>query len=407
MATIVERIVGQSALPFSESLGYQRPKSVFGGFWHETRDHRLVWTQNIISHADRWGDDFLRRFDEHTVPLRRVLRRTYDQVGSLHHDIAPLLSPSAKRSRGTSEEIMENVRSLSWMEGQKRRELSEFYGLYEVNGEAKGIEGLQPDVIKGSITLEDIILGLPGEKMADRYQAYRLAADHIRNVHQTSGRGIGELLANDILFRRVEDGVVMDPLLNIPDIIYRQRKQRGPKVGLSDQLIGNVPEPVYKPVPTLDQQATDMLDFMMSIAVWESRRAERLGEAHPHPYNIKRVMEEIVAGYREADTTGEADRVIRLVRSFAVRGRLSLQGDEDIIDTARNEMGQQAADKINAGREAAGLDPLSYHNTPYRRTHMMTASHNEARLGISRLKRRNRITAARLARQGVIDACAI
>ncbi len=241
-----------------------------------------------------------------------------------------------------------------------------------------------------------------------------MAGEHIRNVHQTSGRGIGEILANDILFRKVEEGIVAEPLLNIPDIIYRARPKvikvndNGRTYYSNPSLSDAVAENTVAVKPTVkDQHATDMLDFMMDIAVWECRRAEKAGEQEVSPYAIQEAMRHIVEGYLQGDTTGEAEKVIHAVRSFAIRGRLSLRGDEDIIDDAKEEMGRRVVDKININREENGLDPISYSHNPYRRTHILTATHNEARLGISQLKRKNRITAARLARQGVIDASAI
>lgn len=190
-----------------------------------------------------------------------------------------------KRYRGTKEEIVANAERLG---------LGEYYGLHPW-----GVEIKKPEIYKKGLALQDIyrvnLIGdAPVLQDIDRFQALAAAGEYARQIHDKYG-AIGELLSNDIIFQGKEDGKVVNPVLNMPDIVFNQIKKM------------SLPE----------QKAMDILDFLNHIGYEELRRSgdwSTLGKA----------LQTILDHYGD-------NMVIKAVESLAKRGRLTLRGDEDVL----------------------------------------------------------------------------
>jgi hypothetical protein len=126
----------------------------------------------------------------------------------------------------------------------------------------------------------------------DRFQALAESGKYLRRIHDEHG-GIGEVLAGDIIFKNHEDGKVGEQILNMPDIVFNKKKNIGEK----------------------EKKTIDILDFIMSIGAEEFRRSE--GDFD----SVKRAMSTILENYNDK-------AVIRLVKSYIKRGRLTMLGDK-------------------------------------------------------------------------------
>jgi len=133
----------------------------------------------------------------------------------------------------------------------------------------------------------------------DRFQALAESGKYIRNIHDDHS-GIGEVLANDIIFKEHEDGRVGEPVLNMPDIIFNKDKNIGEK----------------------EKKATDILDFIFSVgARCSARRSVR---ALPDQGSVRTACRRSPAGpcsSRAAPLCGARRFRGRGVRSGRVRQR--------------------------------------------------------------------------------------
>ena len=174
--------------------------------------------RGLVSHLDRWGDTFLRIFDEKFPPQR----------------LSPL------RYRGTPQEIADHCAQLG---------LASLYGLHPW-----GIVVKSPDVLWHGVALQDIWQANSPERKhlgkVDRFAALAMAVEYVNNLHATGG-AIGELLPSDIIFQSTNESSVGKPVLNICDIIFNKGY----------------------PVSQVEQQATDLLDFFFSIGFAEWGRS--------------------------------------------------------------------------------------------------------------------------------------
>lgn len=299
----IQGIVNESRLP---SENYESTVGVYGGKMVTKEDGKLVWDRRgIVSQVDKAGDAILRSYDEHTVaePLKMLFRRP----GLF---FKKLFNPGTKRYRGNNEEILENIERLG---------LSEYYG-----ENPDGIEIKNPEIYTKGIALQDVlradIIGSDELKSIDRFDAIGKAASYISSMHQEHG-AIGEVLVSDIIFQENEDGNLEKPVLNLPDIVFNKDKK---------ETTGEV-----------DKKATDLLDFLASVFSEEYRRGEV--EEIESDKHLAQALDAVLENYQD-------ENIVALVKSFAKRGRLTLQGDGEFF---------KSLDK-NISRAGRGL--FSQHN---------------------------------------------
>ena len=118
---------------------------------------------------------------------------------------------------------------------------------FSINDQGKLVE--QNEDIRQGIMLDDLLRFHQREE--DEYQflkgfeaqishALALTAEAVHAIHQQSGSGIGEVLANDIVLK-VEEGQIVGARITLPDVAYRNE------------------------VEPLEQQATDLADLCFSL----------------------------------------------------------------------------------------------------------------------------------------------
>lgn len=280
----VKRIVNESK-PQSD-LGYESMVGIFGGKLTRDSEDKLVYdTTGVVSKFDRFGDPRLREIDDHIGKKNRwqVLKRHPKWFWRHYFPIHALKTPETKRYRGKKEETMAHIKQLG---------LEDYYGQHP-----NGIEIKKPEIYTSGVNLFDIWrsdqIHSPLLDKIDRFKALKQAAQYVRSVHDNHG-GIGELLANDIIFQdHAEDGTVSNPVLNLPDIVYNPRKNFGRH----------------------EQRATDMLDFMVGMSTEELRRSGDWDQ-------VQKVLSTIKDGYGPEDPQ---DSVIKWTGLLARRGRLTLE----------------------------------------------------------------------------------
>ena len=293
----VNSVMAEAKMP---SVDYKSTAGVYGGRLKEDERGGMVWdnTGFISRFVDRPGDIALRKYDEHTVKEPFKLLR--------HHPrwAYQFLFPGPKRYRGNAREVWANIQRLG---------LADYYGPHP-----QGIEVKKPELFKKGIILGDIYrsdqIDSPILSGMDRFQALAEAARYVKGIHDTFGP-IGEVLVSDIIFQRIENGVVSDPVLNLPDIIYNPDKYNPQKrVGKSEQ------------------KATDMLDFLFSVGVEELRRSQNFEE-------VTKALNTVVSAYAD-------EQVIRATASLAKRGRLTLRGILSQHNKARLGVAEKDEDRL-------------------------------------------------------------
>jgi hypothetical protein len=272
----IQRTVNESRLP---SEGYESTVGVYGGKI-KTEDGKMVLDRRgIVSKIDKAGDAVLRTFDEHVVKDPWKLLKMHPKWA------LKFLAPGPKRYRGSNEEVLENVERLG---------LSDLYGSHK-----NGIEIKNPEVFKKGVHLQDIYRAdaIGSEKLEgiDRFQALGEAAKYARKMHDEHG-AVGELNVFHFMFQRVENGQVKDPTLYIPDIVWNKEKSTS----------------------EVDKKTTDMLDFVSSAFVEEFRRSKSMEDA-------EKALDTILDNYGDSG-------IISMIESFVKRGRLTLQGDKEILN---------------------------------------------------------------------------
>ena len=364
--TIKNQIRSTLPTPYESGVG------VFGGRFEE-KHGRLLFVMrgvDITSVAgtlkrqkdsiDRVGDRLLRRFDDH-VMSDKVAQWVQTHMQHIVQE-APFawlnkLSITSKRSRGGPKQIVSHAEELRWEEEGRVRSMGELYGEYREFGALVGLEVKDQNLFKQGASFQDIIRGDAKnvEVETDRWKLYREVGKFIRNIHAHSAVGIGELLAADIMLYMDNGNQRM--ALNIPDIMYRVRPITLDKTSLSDSLVG-IPSHVRMSPSRSEQQATDLLDLLTSVAFEEYRRStgEKLQD-EPTWHNVAQALSSVVEGYlsgpedvRSFRTDGKVlnpDAVMKATKSLAYRGRLTLQGDEEIVAKAKSARGS-ASDSINS-----------------------------------------------------------
>lgn len=270
----VNETMNESEIPTED---FESTVGVYGGKMKMEEDGKMIWNnEGLISKIDKFGDAVLRTYDEHVV-------KDLGDLFSRHPKLFfKFLVPGTKRYRGSREEIFENIQRLG---------LEDTYNIHE-----NGIEIKDKDLYLKGLPLQDIYRSdlIDSDKVDgfDRFQALTESGKYLRKIHDEHG-GIGEVLAGDIIFKNHEDGEVGEPVLNMPDIVFNKKKNIGEK----------------------EKKATDILDFIMSIGSEEFRRSG--GDIN----SVKEAMKKILESYDDKD-------VIRLVKSYIKRGRLTLLGDK-------------------------------------------------------------------------------
>lgn len=275
--------VNESRLP-TEGQGYESTVGFYGGKLKEDGEGKFVYDmRGLVSTVDRYGDALLRTYDEHTLkdPVKMLIKHP-------KWFFRFMFAAGTKRYRGTPEEICENARRLGLED--------------EYENHDWGVQINNPDNFRNGVALQDIYRSdlIGDEKLngIDRFQALSAAAEHTRNIHQKFG-AIGEVLPSDFIFVGEPGNVTEKTVLNIPDIIYNKEKKTG----------------------ELDKKATDLLDLLMSVSFEELRRSQD-GEM------VAKAIDTILGAYQDK-------KVIETVRSYAKRGRLTMQGDENITEASK------------------------------------------------------------------------
>src|SRR5579884_2169315 len=304
---ITQKTVNETNLPTRDGLGYESTVGVYGGKLNYDVNGKLVYDMSgPLSRFDRAGDVILRSWDEHIIrhPAKMLQERPFL--------FFKFLVNGPKRHRGIPVDIARNIHRLG---------LEDYYGLHP-----RGIEVKRQELFKYGRPLQDIYRAdeIRSDQLTgiDRFQALEEAAKYIGYIHRTKG-AVGELLPSDIIFQGRDGDRVVNPVLNIPDIIYDDKDANPDKTEL---------------------KATDILDFLANVGVEELHNS---GDWE----NVKKAFDVILAGYKNAD-------VIRAANSLAKRGRLIL-GDEARIN------GQA----------------LPFFNRLLRK--YAVSQHNKARLGVS------------------------
>lgn len=273
----IQGIVNEQRLP---SEDYESTMGVYGGKINYDGEGKMVLDRRgIVSKIDKAGDAVLRTFDEHTVKEPWKLLKSHPKWA------LKFLAPGPKRHRGSNEEVLENVERLG---------LSEYYGAHE-----NGIEIKKPEVFTKGVHLQDVyrsdLINSDKLKVIDRFQALAEASKYVRDLHDKHG-GVGELNIFHIIFQKNENGKLKDPVIYIPDIVWNKEKDTSEK----------------------DKKATDMLDLLSSVFVEEHRRSQ-------NPEDIKKALDTVISNYGDKD-------ILALVESFIKRGRLTLQGDTEVLN---------------------------------------------------------------------------
>lgn len=278
----VRKTVQESRLPNKD---YESTVGVYGGKLRKDEDGKMIFDMSgVVSRVDQTGDAVLRSLDEHTIKDPLKLFKRHPRLF-----LRFAFTPGTKRYRGSPDEIADQVDRLG---------LSEFYGKAE-----NGIEVKHPELYEKGRVLQDIfradIIGDEGLLEIDRFKALEKAAQYVSLLHQDKS-AIGEVLPSDIIFLDHEGKSVINPLLNIPDIIYNPEKKTS----------------------EIDKKTTDLLDFVMSMGVEEYRRSEGDWES------VKKAMQVILSQYQDK-------KVVALVGSFASRGRLTMIADDEKLGLSK------------------------------------------------------------------------
>lgn len=269
----INKVMNESRLP---NENYESTVGVYGGRMRHDEAGKMIYDmKGLVSKIDQAGDIFLRNYDEHVMKEPWKLLRRHPEL------FFKMLLPEPKRYRGRPDEIMANVKALG---------LEEYYGEHE-----NGIEIKQPELYTQGLALQDIYRAdlIDDEKLQsiDRFEALRRSGAYLSQIHQKAG--VGEVLASDIIFMPEGEDNLSKAVLNLPDIVYNEKKE----------------------VPLQEKRATDLLDFLANMGMEEARRSEN-NEAE-----IVRAMEAILADYNDYNT-------LLLTTSFVKRGRLMLAGDK-------------------------------------------------------------------------------
>jgi hypothetical protein len=276
---------------------YKSNVGVYGGEIINASDGKMIYkTGKFLDQVDVKGDSVLRIFDDHVIkePLKLLLRHP-----KIFFNFA--FNSEPMRRRGSPAEIAKNIERLG---------LAEFYGPHP-----QGIEIKKPEVFTKGIVLADIYevdkIQAPILKDINRFQALSEATKYISNIHHEFGP-IGDIVG-DIIFQQKDGSKVINPVLNIPDIILTPSKRRinslkefYKKEKFSSQEINQKIEKII----SKEQKAVDVSELMISSAFGEFKFSN-------DPKLVEKTIQIIAENYEDKD-------ILRLVKSFIKRGRHTL-----------------------------------------------------------------------------------
>ena len=291
---MMDRNVKGSLLP---TAAYQSQTEIYGG--HLKTDEKRTVIFNIggklleikrkgklLDAIDVRGDRLLRTFDDNAVrnPLEMLKRHPKQLLKRIVNH--------AKRYRANNpKETYEVIKRLG---------LEEYYGPHE-----EGLVIKKPEILTDGTGLLDIFRQdiIKNEELnkVDRFEALRETTLYIKNLHNQRQSGLGDLAIMDIVFQKRENGKVSNPVVLIPNMLYN------PKLN----------------IPLREQKATDLIDLIFSAGTEEVRRTQ--GDQA----NVTKVVDTILNAYDEPD-------VIRFIRSYMKRGRLTMPGEGNSVQRPRS-----------------------------------------------------------------------
>lgn len=251
----LNKLVTRSKMSLAENANrdYKSNVGVYG-FSANVEGNQVRYTRSLI--------------DKLVMAAETFIRKQGDLGGNL---LASVLKKPIRRKASTKE-IASNIERLG---------LSKFF---EVSGEviAENLEDF-----KEGVFLDDI-LRLNKEsnflKSLDPIAAIQAAGKIIKEIHENSGGGIGEVLANDILLR-VKDGKIEGGRISMPDVSY-------------DNEVGKV-----------KQKATDMLDLCFSLG--------SAGFQNGDVQAAQKYIEAALIDYRDPDVWEEMEKLCATGAPFA------------------------------------------------------------------------------------------
>lgn len=281
---------------------YQSTVGFYGATLNTDGD-ALVWTtEGIMPWVDRTGDALLRRLDDHMLSSETAGKLV--AKGKFKELFYFLITSDPKRHRGTAEAVAKHAAELGLQD------------VYKLHG--KGIEISDRELFTKGIALQDIWrsneIGADVLTKIDRFQALKEASEYLRKVHEESGVGVGEVLPSDFIFRKTEfdesteENRVSEPVLNIPDIVFRADNS----------------------VPATEQQAIDLIDMLFSFVIEEFDRNQEI-----NLISAEKVIGTILLSYKDPT-------VIAAAASLLKRGRLTLpdMSNDSVLAGALNKFGQ-------------------------------------------------------------------
>lgn len=276
----VQKMVGESRMP---TEGFISSMVIYGGKVREDPKHRMVLDRRgQVSKINIFGDSILRTYDEHVMKNPMQLLKRHPSW------FLKFLMPGAKRYRGSQQEIVQNIQRLG---------LENYYGPHPW-----GIEIKRPEIFKNGIPFQDVLRAdlIHSDRLngIDRFQALEEVAKYMKHIHDRFG-GIGEGVPYRFIFQTLTGNRVLDPVLFIPDIVYSQSKYNPNRYDPNKQAA------------TIDQKATDYIEFLMSLGFEELRRSNDLDQ-------VSRILD-------VANTSYGDQMVIGVTESFARRGRITLE----------------------------------------------------------------------------------
>ncbi len=277
----IRPLVSPSRYPTEGKLGYESISALYGATARKDKSGQwYVDYTGPMPFIDRIADRYIVRSQEDHIikdPLTLLAKKP---EYFLH-----LLTTGPKRSRGPIQEILANIERLGLNDRYKP--------YYDKNGKLIGIAFVNNFIEEGrtlrNIYRAKLIKGADELLSVDRLQAVEAATKYIKKIHDEKG-GIGELLCDDIIFTKLEDGYPTDPVLAIPDIIFNK------KASLTE----------------VEKKAIDLLDFIADVAEEES--------SVDNP-QVKDVINKIISTYDDP-------HVAWVIDTFLRRGRLTLAGDK-------------------------------------------------------------------------------
>ena len=291
---------------------YKSTSGVYGGeirydpqgkMVYDTRALRPQVLKGISSGIDVVGDRVLRPYDDHVVqnPIAMLKRHPKQFLGFVFR-------PNAPRHRGTTEQILENVKRLG---------LTEYYGKHPW-----GIEIKKPEIFIKGIALHDVLRAKEINSSVltdiDPMQALREATICIKKMHDTHGP-VGDLIGH-IMFQKKEGKEVKDPVLSIPDIVLTpsKRKLKAIRASVIRNILSTTEEgEINKRVQSVvarEQKATDVLEYLFYTGF------ELLRQSKDAVY-ARKALDTIIQAYSDKD-------VLSITKSFIKRGRPTLPGME-------------------------------------------------------------------------------